>query len=610
MTQDTLGTLSAAEVYEEGRDQTHQQDLRLLFRLLPFFKGQRPLLVFAIALMPLTSLVALVQPYLLKLAIDAAIVQQSETKLGWVTATFFAVLVAEFTFRFAQIYTLQLVGQRAIAQLRRHVFHHLQRMRLGYFDQTPVGKVVTRVTNDVDSLGEFFGSGAITAIADLFTLFGIIGFMLYIDWELSLVTFVAIPPLAVVVNLVRKKARLAFREIRAQVAQLNGYLAEQIEGIRVVQSFQRELRCQREYDTINARHRDANIRAIRYDALLYSIVESIAAASVAIVLWYASSEIGLTDATRAAAYVGTVVAFYEYIQKFFIPIRDLATKYTLIQHSLAAAERVFGLLDRREFDAPSTQSNGAPAKPSRPLIDFEDVYFSYRDDVPVLRGLNLSVHRGQIVALVGATGSGKSTIVSTLLRLYEIERGTIYVDGVDHRSLPVDDLRRRFAVVPQDVHLFAGTVVDNVAFGKEVDKERVQHVLKEVGLWDLLSQRPDGIRAAVDEGGRNFSLGERQLIAFARALYRDPDILLLDEATANIDSETEYRVQNAVARLTAGRTSIVIAHRLSTIRSADRIYVIHRGAVAEAGDHGSLLVKDGIYARLHRLQFEQPEQKR
>lgn len=580
-------------------------DLSLLRRLLPYVRPHAFLLVVSLVLMPAAALANLLQPYLLKLAVDAALVQQSAEALLQIVAFFGATIAGEFVARFGQIYTMQLAGNRAMADLRRDVFRHIQRLRVGYFDRTPVGRVVTRVTNDVETLSELFGSGAVTAIADVLMLVGIVGFMLYLDWRLSLVAFAALPPLAIAVELFRRRARDAFRAIRSRLAQLNAYMSEQVQGVAVVQAFGREGRCQEEYRQVNAAYRDANHRSIRYDALLYSVVESISAASVAIALWYAGVRVGVLEGTVAsAAYVGTVVAFYEYIQRFFLPIRDLAQKYTIIQSSLASAERIFELLDVREFDAPPRDIGAPPDVSPSAAISFRDVTFAYRPAHPVLHEVSFDVRRGEKVAIVGATGSGKTTVTSLLLRLYEPQDGHVVVDGADVRSMTREELRSRFAVVPQDVFLFAGTVLENVAVGAEhVDEERARDALRRVGALDLVMRREGGLQARVDERGSNFSAGERQLIAFARALYRDPTILVLDEATANIDSETEARLQDAALELLSGRTALVIAHRLSTIRRADRILVFHKGRVVEQGSHAELLSLDGVYARLHRLQF-------
>ncbi|MCU0655938.1 MAG: ABC transporter ATP-binding protein/permease [Polyangiaceae bacterium] len=588
----------ALRAFHEEDEQQKTYDLALLRRLGPYLAPHRGVLIASLVALLALSALALGRPLVMQHGMNAAAsaAPGASDQLVKAGLSLLAMISAEQLLIFLQIFSMQIVGARAMHDLRLQVFQFLHTRRLAFFDNQPVGRLVTRVTNDVDALNEMFASGALNAVGDLLRLLGIVALMLYLNWKLALIAFAAVPPIALLVNWIRKRARVAFREIRLKTARLNASLAEQISGMAVVQAYAREEPCQAEFDEINRTYRDVNYRSIALDAGQDAAIEMVSSICIAALIWYAGARVFGEQIP-----FGQLVAFVAYIEQFFGPIRDLSARYTILQSSLTGAERIFQLLDSTEEDAPPHPSPAPDGDPSLAL-SFEQVSFAYKAGAPVLQEISFAARPGERIALVGATGSGKSTIASLLLRLYDPTAGTLRVEGRDVLALDRTTLRRRFAVVPQDVFLFPGTVADNIALGDpSPDRSRVERCLQQIGALDLFQQRPGALDAPVDERGSNFSAGERQLLAFARALYRDAPILILDEATASVDSVTEARLQTALDALLSRRTALIIAHRLSTVRSVDRILVLSQGQIVEQGSHDELLQKDGLYARLHAL---------
>ncbi len=573
-------------------------DARLVARLWPFVRPHQTALWLASGSILITAVGSMLRPLIMLDTIDRGVLKGDGAVLTQGGLLLAGIVLVEQLLLYVQIYALQVVGARSMADLRRHVFSFLHRLRVGYFDTQPVGRLVTRVTNDVDAILELFASGALNAFGDLIRLVGIVVLMLVLDWKLALIAFAATPPVALLVISVRGRMREAFRAIRAKTARMNANMNEQVAGMGVVQAFRREDAAAEEFDEINRDYRDANLSSIKYEAMQDAAIEMIAAVCLASIV----VSLGYHPVT-----FGTVVAFNAYLVQFFEPVSALAQRYTLLQSAMAGAERVFGLLDTAE------QQQDAPRRAAAPLGDdsfafaLEHVTFAYKPGVDVLQDVSIRARPGEKIALVGPTGAGKSTITSLILRLYDAQQGVVRVDGKDVKGLTREELRKRFAVVPQDVYLFPGSVLSNIAAGDEPDEQRAKQALERLGALDLFMRRPLGLHTPVEEQGSNFSAGERQLIAFARALYRDAPMLILDEATASIDSDTEAQLQRALEELWSGRTALIIAHRLSTIRRADRIVVFHKGRIVEQGSHDELLQNDGLYARLHELTFSRQE---
>ena len=589
---------------DETEDIGKAYDGRLVRRLWAYVRPYRGTFWAALLLSPVNQAFSLVQPYLLMVGIDRYVAARDTDGLGRLAAIFAVAVVGEFVSYYGQSYLTMLVAQRSLADLRVTLFAHLQRLPMAFFDRTPVGKLVSRVTTDVDVLNEMFAAGAMTIVLDLLKLGGITAFMCWINWQMAIVSLLLLAPMTLAIDFFRRRARVTYRQIRERIARINGFLQEAISGIAVVQLSAREARTFREFDRLNGDHRDANLWSNRYEAALFSLVEAVSTVSIAFMLWR-----GGTLHARDVVEVGTVIAFIQYIQQFFVPIRDFSAKYAVMQSSMTAAERIFALLDE---PAEVTPTVGRVPDVVRGAIAFEHVWFAYktpegREPEWVLRDVSFRIAPGELIAIVGATGSGKTTLIKLLDRLYVAQRGRIVVDGVDVREWDAVALRRRIAVVLQDVFLFSGSVADNVTLGTSgITRVQVEAAGRHVHA-DAFVARLGGYDAQLRERGSNLSTGQRQLLAFARALAHDPAILVMDEATSSVDPETEWLVQDALATLLAGRTALVIAHRLSTIEHANRILVVHKGQLREEGTHAELLARAGIYAKLYRVQYAPAE---
>jgi ATP-binding cassette, subfamily B, multidrug efflux pump len=590
---------AALKRFHEEDELERVYDWGMLRRLWPFVRPHRGYLFGSLFLLVAMAAFGLARPLVMRAAL-ADFEHNGVEKITYYGLILGAVIFVEQALAFPQLYWVQVAGARGMAALRREVFTFLHSRSLSFFDRTPIGRLVTRVTNDVDAMNEMFASGALNALGDLIRLVAIVVILLVLDWKMSLFAFAVLPPIVLLVDWTRRRMRRAYREVRSRTARMNAYLNEQVSGIGVVQAYAREGPSEEAFDEINFAYREANTRAVVLEATLDAAIEMVSSICIAAILWYAGA-----SAIEGIQFA-TLFAFVAYIDQFFMPIRNLSQRYTQIQSALTGAERVFELLETKDEDARTEV--GGDRHDSRPgdteiAFAFDRVTFAYKQGNPVLHEVSLEARRGETIAIVGPTGSGKSTVASLLLRLYEVSEGRLEVFGRDVRTLDRLELRKQFAVVPQDVFLFPGTVATNVAAGEaEPDRERVTEVLDRIGALDLIASRPEGIDAPVRERGANFSAGERQLIAFARALYRDPPLLILDEPTSSIDSDTEARLQRAMETVTFDRTALVIAHRLSTIRNADRIVCLHQGRVIEQGAHDDLMAADGVYARLYRIQ--------
>jgi ATP-binding cassette, subfamily B, multidrug efflux pump len=586
-------------------------DARLMRRLLVYLRPYRRQAAVSLVAIIGGSMLQLAQPYLTKVAIDRYIAQGDVAGLNRIAVLFLLVLVGSFAFEYTQTFLTQMIGQRIMFDMRMRIYEHLQRLDVRFYDRNPVGRLMTRVTTDVDVLNDLFTSGLITVFGDVFTLVGIMVVMLSMNWKLALVSFAALPLIVLVTQWFRRNVRDSYRTVRLWIARINAYLQENIGGMTTVQLFRRERKNFARFDEINAGHRDANIRSIFYYATFYPAIEVIGALAASLILWNGGGRV-----IRGALTLGSLVAFIQYSQRFFRPISDMSEKFNLLQAAMASSERIFTLLDTPVvIQSPARpHPGGAEAPPckvgveSRGHVVFDHVWFAYNDEEWVLRDVSFEVAPGKRVAIVGATGAGKSTIVNLLLRFYEVNRGRILVDGVDVREMDLGELRRLFSLVLQDVQLFSGTVGSNIRLGNAaITDEQVRQAAEAVHALPFVERLPNRFQTAVAERGATLSVGQKQLLSFARALAFDPQILILDEATSSVDTETELLIRDALRVLMAGRTTVAIAHRLSTIQDMDKILVLHKGEIREAGTHQQLLAMRGIYYRLYQLQYKDQE---
>jgi ATP-binding cassette subfamily B protein len=576
-------------------------DANLMKRLLHYIKPYKKYVILAILINLVVAGLQPLRPLLTKIAIDNYIAKSNYNGLFWISLALFASLLFQSVTQYFLTYFTQLLGQKTIYDLRVQLFAHTQKLALKYFDKTPIGRVVTRVTNDAESLNELFSSGIVMVFSDIFIILWILVFMFSMDVKLSLVTLSVMPVMIYATFLFRKKVRDSYRDVRFHLARLNSYLQEHITGINIVQIFHKEKEELKRFSEINADHRESNIKSIFYYAIFYPGVEFLSSIAIGLIIWYGGGEV-----LHKALTVGVLFAFIQLLEMFFRPIRDLAEKYNIMQTAMASSERIFKLLDNKTFILDPVKPTLLPKLQGE--IEFKNVWFAYNDEEYVLKDISFKINPGETAAIVGATGAGKTSIINILTRFYNVNKGSIYLDGIDIKNVDKKDLRKYISIVLQDVYLFSGTIKSNISMNNDdIPFQKLEEAARLVGADKFINQLNFKYDEVVKERGATLSVGQKQLLSFARALAYDPQILILDEATSSIDTETEILIQKAIEKLLIGRTAIVIAHRLSTIQNSNKIIVMHKGEIRETGNHQELLAKRGIYYKLYQLQYKDQE---
>ncbi|HSW56579.1 MAG TPA: ABC transporter ATP-binding protein [Ignavibacteriaceae bacterium] len=576
-------------------------DAKLMKRLLGYVKPYKRFVIFAILMNIIVAALGPIRPYLTKIAVDDYIANSDYNGLLIISLALFGSLIFQAVIQYFLTYFTQYLGQKTLYDLRTQIFNHIQKLALKFFDRTPIGRLVTRATNDVEALGELFSSGIVMVFSDVFIIFWILGFMFFMDFNLSLVTLSVLPVLIYGTFLFRRKARESYRDVRLHLARLNSYMQEHVTGMSVVQIFNKENDELKKFAAINSDYRQVNIKSIFYYAVFYPSVELLSSIAIGLIIWYGGGEV-----IQGTLTIGVLFAFIQYTEMFFRPIRDLSEKYNIMQTAMASSERVFKLLDNQTMIR--NPENPIKLENVKGSIEFKNVWFAYNNDEYVLKDISFSINPGERIAIVGHTGAGKTSIINILTRFYDINKGEILLDGVNIEKLDKRDLRKYISMVLQDVFLFSGDIKSNINLNDDtIKEERVIEAARMVGADKFVRELPQKYNEEVKERGATLSVGQKQLISFARALAYNPKILILDEATSSIDTESEMLIKQAIEKLLVGRTAIVIAHRLSTIQNADKIIVLHKGEIRETGNHQQLLAKKGIYYKLYQLQYKDQE---